>query len=742
LSLPPDLVEELRPFLEAAADAAEGPSAAAWLEALRNALLGPEQDLPALTAAAVVLAQAAALAAHVAAHPGNGALARAALAWSARAGVEVGAAGRLLAAVARDLGADVVEDAPAPPRPRRRPVVRRRLRAAAAFLVGAAAIPAAVFLSRGGNPSWTVGRAGEAGARAPAALGEQLRDGYRNIWRADYVGPAVCGECHEEKHAAWRAHPHSRMNQDAGPGTVVGDFSGARVVYGTITAVFDRLDGAYRMTLREDGALLRRYRVTRTVGSRLTQMYVGVQTEGPEPAGHHTYATEGKLPFGYWTARGRWMPVNYFDSDHTPDYDDDSSNARAVRQLTSLHRWEASCIFCHNTYPYAARLATGRAMTTGFPPGDLRLEPPPGGSERRTLAAAELVTLGISCESCHFGGREHVESEAAPRFLPSAPGLRFPAATEALVDGARDSAYVVNSICGQCHAAQVSLYPDRSATWNSREQPDLLSGACAPAIQCTDCHDPHEASPPGGGPDDPRHVEACLSCHPALRDASARVAHTRHDAGVSCLDCHMPRVVQGLDAVVRTHRIGSPTDRRMLAQAAPNACNLCHLDRSIEWTAAALGAWGVAIAPDPGWATAYGGRLDRPVGEAWLDHEVPIARLVGADAYGRSPAGRAALPRLLGALADPIPVNRVFVQFAVERLLGRAGPRSPGPMAPPAPPGHTKTKGPSVNNSVVSLAAAGCVARRARSAATLSLLAPCQRRRCRRETTDLFPSAP
>ena len=51
-----------------------------------------------------------------------------------------------------------------------------------------------------------IGRAGT----LPWHLRADLRTPYSNIHRGDYVGPKVCGECHEENYAAWRAHPHSR----------------------------------------------------------------------------------------------------------------------------------------------------------------------------------------------------------------------------------------------------------------------------------------------------------------------------------------------------------------------------------------------------------------------------------------------------------------------------------------------------------------------------------------------------
>ena len=99
--------------------------------------------------------------------------------------------------------------------------------------------------------------------------------GYSNIHRRDYVGSTTCRECHPENHAAWASHPHGVMNQDAGPETVLGDFADARLTYAGTEVVFSRDGDAYVMTLTAPDAR-RRYRVTRTVGSRFTQMYVGV----------------------------------------------------------------------------------------------------------------------------------------------------------------------------------------------------------------------------------------------------------------------------------------------------------------------------------------------------------------------------------------------------------------------------------------------------------------------------------
>ncbi|HET9300536.1 MAG TPA: ammonia-forming cytochrome c nitrite reductase subunit c552, partial [Candidatus Polarisedimenticolaceae bacterium] len=216
--------------------------------------------------------------------------------------------------------------------------------------------------------------------------------------------------------------------------------------------------------------------------------------------------------------------------------------------------------------------------------------------------------------------------------------------------------------------------PNAASIDNSAEARDLMQGACASQIRCIDCHNPHLPGPTiGAAPDREEQIEACLGCHDKYREAGAAEAHTGHarDRGVTCLDCHMPKIVNGLTGIVRTHQISSPTDPRMFAAGAPNACNLCHLDQPVTWTLAALDRqWGVKLQPDESWKPAYGGSLDGPTGTAWLRHPEPIVRRVAADAYGRTLA-RAALPQLIPVLNDPLATNRMVALGAIERILGR-----------------------------------------------------------------------
>ena len=105
--------------------------------------------------------------------------------------------------------------------------------------------------------------------------------------------------------------------------------------------------------------------------------------------------------------------------------------------------------------------------------------------------------------------------------------------------------------------------------------------------------------------------------------------------------------------------------------AAPNACNLCHLDQSIAWTLSNLELQfgGARVAP-PGMAAAYGGSLDGSVGAAWLASSSRDTRLAAIAAYGRQ-GGPAALAALLPRLDAPVAYERMWTLFAVEEALGR-----------------------------------------------------------------------
>ena len=476
--------------------------------------------------------------------------------------------------------------------------------------------------------------------------------GESNVERADYIGPDACAECHAEQYALWSASLHRVMNaRAADPGAVIADFGGKHVTYRDGVASFERTLGGLAMTLR-DGEREVRYRVTRTIGHRGLQEFVGVQDGAPS-----TETFEVRLPFGWWPRAGGWVPQVAFD----PWLDE-----AAFDPFTPVREpWAERCPWCHSTYPFAQRIARSSAKQVGHGLEQfVERDAGPGNHDR--LAVAEQVTTGISCESCHLGGRAHADG-AKISSLPAGPGVHVsadaPAMPATFAEQRRD-ARVVNTICAQCHSGPSPRLADGTALRNSSEALDQAASSCT-GIKCTDCHDPHVADSRG---DEPRALAACVRCHTQFATPDAASAHAGPGHGTtSCLDCHMPRIVMGIDRYVRTHRISSPTNAELLAEGSPNACNLCHLDRPIEWTLDEL---------DRGWETKLARRVspkaygrDIAVGDAWLASKSPAIRLVAAQAYARSPKLAAfVMPQLEKGLQDSLAYVRAWTAFALAEL--------------------------------------------------------------------------
>ena len=468
---------------------------------------------------------------------------------------------------------------------------------------------------------------------APAALVKQVVES--TIAARDYIGPDACGECHPEQHALWKASLHRVMNQRADADAVIAP-AGAALAYRDGTVTLEQDDHGYAMTFAR-GAANVRYRITRTIGRKSLQEFVGVVDGTTE---------EVRLPVGWWPRLGGLYPQPFFD----PWLREDDIDIYAPVK----EPWAERCPWCHSTYPFEQRIARAsgpRSLGHGL---EQYFVGPAGGPR---LAVAQQVTTGISCESCHLGGRAHAAG-APIHFVPLGAEARpgAPAPTAFAVE--RLDADVVNTVCAQCHSGPSPRLPDGSATRNSSEALDLAASSCTTA-RCTHCHDPHR-----GGSSEARAIAACTECHTTFRDVDAARLHAGKGHGeVTCLDCHMPKIAMGIDRYVRSHRISSPTNVTMLAAAAPNACNLCHLDRSIRWTLTELQR-------EVGNLDAYGDP-DEAVGAVWLASAEPDIRVTAVMAYARSKLGRYAVAELLSLLDDARPYVRSWTQFAVEEILGK-----------------------------------------------------------------------
>ena len=525
------------------------------------------------------------------------------------------------------------------------------------------------------------------------------KDMSSNIHPTDYAGPESCRECHQGNYESWSHHAHSRMNALASAETVVGDFSGTSIPYLGGKATFFTENGEYRMRLEREES--RTYAIHETIGSRFHQYYIGRQIEGPEPADQATDAQQINhvLPLGYWIEPGEWVPVVHVGArEEMPDGQRPDAYDMESYQ-TNLSDYAASCDRCHVTTPIGDLLSSNANQLAREVPHNLQWAvsdyladersswlPPrhrslPNDKAIELLnsldvlpASEHVVTRGISCESCHLGCREHAEDpKILPAFFPYSPHLHSGSINEPTDLGRTHEN--INWACGRCHSGNRPQFAGGMSTWNSTEYSDAMRGSCYSQLTCIDCHNPHEtighewsATP---AQDDAR----CIKCHEQYSSSESQAAHSHHQPGSEgsrCMNCHMPRINEGMEDVVRTHTIFSPTNADMIHANHPNACNQCHTDKSIDWTAGYLEQWFGAKYDDKKLNDQYADR-SQSTALGWLQSDNEAVRMAGADSLFRTKSqwgeDTAIQDALINALDDPFLLNRQFARSGFERML-------------------------------------------------------------------------
>lgn len=512
-----------------------------------------------------------------------------------------------------------------------------------------------------------------------------------NIHPSDYLGSVeACRSCHKKNYEAWSVHPHRWMNALATPTTVKGDFSSdAAISYRGGRATFTREGDRFFMALAY-GDIRREYRITQTIGSRFFQYYVGNQIVGPEEKDHHFYTKDHLLPFGYWLANAEWVPTVHIGTEAA---DDARPNPFAPPDSGSYYaEYAASCNTCHTTFaladlfgrrtqqvgeyaPLPMHWSMGSFLKTAHPEmldantGMAKQSEEGSNPMHHWEASKHAATLGVSCEACHLGTRQHVESAGRilPRFFPSSPHLRIESQQPLPTGRTHEN---LNWVCGRCHLGTRPQFAAGMSTWNSVEYSDAMRGSCYSQLECVTCHNPHQTIGLRWSVSADTEDAICLKCHLQYGPKDKRLQHTHHPLGsdgARCLNCHMPKINEGIEDVVRTHMIYSPTRRDMLEANHPNACNLCHTDKPIDWTLRFLKSW-YGAAPNSERIAANYPQPDKPVAFGWLDSKNSSVRLVAVEAMTRH-RDFWALPQLLDALDDPFLINRQFAYKGLQDML-------------------------------------------------------------------------
>ena len=448
----------------------------------------------------------------------------------------------------------------------------------------------------------------------------------------DFATSDTCQACHPAEYDAWHRSYHRTMTQAATPASVLGDFDGVVLEDRGYEWRLERRGNQYwvdtpdPLWFNEPAEFMRRLRpdwpespprfetrVVMTTGSHHMQNYwIRRPAELAGALGPDSGALV-QIPWVWLTAEGRWVP-NQDSFLRPPD--------ASVQGATP---WNGTCSQCHSVATEPGILAElGRFETRS-------------------------VELGIACEACHGPAAEHVRFYRSPvrRYLRHLRTIREPDLPDpTIVNPEKLEARRSAEMCAQCHsfgewrdqaaygtsgvpfrpgdrlndersvfrytedpndpllgemmggdplALAGNFWRDGTIRVAGREYNGLLEDAHLEAseLTCLSCHSMHAYESPDAQLDpELAGNRSCLSCHADYTGDVSR--HTRHlpaSSGSECMNCHMPHTTYGLFSAMRSHRIDSPSVLVSVETGRPNACNLCHLDRTLEWTSRYLSEW-------------------------------------------------------------------------------------------------------------------------------------------------------
>jgi hypothetical protein len=518
-----------------------------------------------------------------------------------------------------------------------------------------------------------------------------------------YVSSGACRACHPSQYASWHRSYHRTMTTVASPATVLADFAGTvdTIVAGSMQ--LHRQGDLFSAQFADPDAPNTRIArpIAMITGSHQQQVYW-------YPTGDSRIL--GQLPAMYLVRDARWIP----------------RSAAFLRppgaQPSETGRWNGVCIDCHATHG-EWRLASAGAVSLSAREADTHVgefgiacEACHGPAEahvransnplRRyllhwrqaddaTIVEPTALRSTISsevCGQCHGVWNFYTkdDEEAANRsgfaYRPGDELARSRFVVRPAID--RTSPTMTRLLRDDPGLVDGSFWADGMIRVSGREYNGLIESPCyrdatddARRMTCFSCHTMHpgddDPRPPGTWADTYQLAAgrdgdaACLQCHPSMaRDVASHTHHRAQSNGSRCENCHMPYTTYGLLRAIRSHQVSSPTVQATVATGRPNACNLCHLDKTLSWTEERLADWyGTPRTP-----------LDRDqqnvaASVLWVTKGDAGQRALAAWSMGWPPAQEASAtdwmpPFLAGLLDDPYDAVRFIAGKSLQSLSG------------------------------------------------------------------------
>ncbi len=259
--------------------------------------------------------------------------------------------------------------------------------------------------------------------------------------------------------------------------------------------------------------------------------------------------------------------------------------------------WNSNCASCHNT-------------------GVLK-----NYDERTDSYSTKISEMGVSCESCHGPMNEHTLWQKSNKgFDPTLKKL------------SKDQIF---ETCASCHSRRQDLtgkfmpgdsfhdhfnlaivdssdifYVDGQVKGENYEYSSFLGSKMHErGVRCIDCHNPHTGKTRAPG------NLLCLQCHGGSDPSIPKIdpaSHSFHKIdplyfkedlkklaerenvskmGGECINCHMPQTIYMQRHRRHDHGFTIPDPLLTKEFKIPNACNRCHLDKSVDWAIKWTNKW-------------------------------------------------------------------------------------------------------------------------------------------------------
>ncbi len=378
---------------------------------------------------------------------------------------------------------------------------------------------------------------------------------------ATYSGSESCHPCHERFYQLWHDSHHGLAMQSVTRKFVENNIRSFNQEIKVGTDVFEvSLDGdtlVFKETNRSGETT--EYPAVHTMGGKYIYYFLTPLTGGRLQV----------LPLAYDSKTDNWYNNPESGVRHFETIED-----APLDWMNHLYTFNTTCYNCHvSQLETNYDLANNTYNTTWREPG-------------------------INCETCHGPSYEHIV-ECVKAGEGNIPGdLK-------IVQTSEYTPEQHNAACGSCHAKASVIaqeFEPGSRFYDyfdliTLENPDFYADGrdlgenytmttwemnkCAASsdMHCVRCHTSSGRYRFAGENTN----DACMPCHSEkVNNVSAHTFHTTDSPGSECVSCHMPKTT--FARMNRSdHSFRPPMPRSTMAFGSPNACNICHDDKTAEW---------------------------------------------------------------------------------------------------------------------------------------------------------------